>query len=198
MPSAWLYILLNASASVVALHLIQAYNWPSADLQSQPATQVMIAGTGSMVLLRSSLFNLKVDAKVVPIGPSAFLLPLLDAADRGVDRVRARSRSEEVTRIMAGVSFMQAKVALPAFCLSLMQNAPADDQERLRRAVDALESNKEMTDAQKAKNLGLLIMNFAGPATLEAAIKAHGEEILSEMQPMMPAPVRTNSEAGAG
>ena len=183
-PSTWFYVLINAGAGAAALLLIHAFGWTfgAHDPDSVRATQVLVAGLGSMGLFRSSLFTVRVHDEDVSVGPSALLTSLLAAADRGVDRVRAQHRSSEARKMMSHVSFGKSRLALPTLCLALLQNVSAEDQRDLRTAVDAL-AGSDMTDPQKALNLGLLLMNIAGPEVVKAAVETLGHEIVREVEP---------------
>lgn len=88
---------------------------------------------------------------------------------------------------MRGVSFAKAKLALPTYCLGLLQNVSAEDQADLRTAVDAL-AGSEMTDGQMALNLGLLLMNVAGPDVLRSAVETLREEIMVDGGAAPPVP----------
>jgi hypothetical protein len=177
--SSWIYFLLNGATSVVVLYLANAYGWKFGNRVAGNAliSHVLIASFGAMALLRTSLFNLKVDNDIVPIGPSVILVSLLATADRGVDRRRAISRSKDAANIMKKISFTKAQAALPAFCLTLLQNATPVEQQKLGEAVKALAGNQDMTDSQKSMNLGLLLMNLVGPIGLRSAVEALGHEI---------------------
>lgn len=177
-PSTWAYVLLNASAAAIALLLLHTFGWKfGADSeQAARAGQVIAASVGSMAIFRSALFTVRVGDEDVAVGPSTLLSSLLAAADRGVDRMRAKSRSQEAKTIMSGISFERSRLALPTLCLALLQNVPAEDQADLRTAVDAL-AGSEMTDGQKALNLGLLLMNVAGPDVVAAAVDTLRAEI---------------------
>lgn len=178
-PSAWLYILLNASASAAALLLARTYNWSlgATDPASISVTQVLLSGLGAMVVLRSHVFNLKVDGRDVPVGPSVLLVALLGAADRGVDRVRAVSRSKMAFEIMQDVSFNAARKPLATYSLSLLQNVSPSEQQGLSEAIDAL-ARSDLTDTQKSLNLGLILMGLIGPAALRHAVGVHSPGIL--------------------
>jgi mRNA-degrading endonuclease toxin of MazEF toxin-antitoxin module len=182
-PSTWFYVLINAGAGIAALLLIHAFAWSfgAHDPDSVRATQILVAGLGSMALFRSSVFTVRVHDEDVSVGPSALLSALLAAADRGVDRVRAQHRSSEARKMMSAVSFAKSRLALPTLCLALLQNVSAEDQRDLRTAVDALAAS-DMTDAQKSLNLGLLLMNIAGPEVVKAAVETLGTEILRDEQ----------------
>ncbi len=181
-PSTWAYVLINAGAGVAALLLTHAFRWTfgAHDPDVVRATQVLVAGLGSMALFRSAVFTVRVHDEDVSVGPSALLSSLLAAADRGVDRVRAQHRSAETRRMMSRVSFESSRLALPTLCLALLQNVSAEDQRDLRTAVDALAAS-DMTDPQKALNLGLLLMNIAGPEVVGAAVETLGVEIEREL-----------------
>lgn len=175
-----IYILLNTLASVAALALVRVFGWHfrigGGGTEAQRWADVLVAGVGSMAVLRSSLFTVKVGDQSVAAGPGGFLQILLDAADRAVDRQRGADRASVVTRIMVGVRFDRAQVALPTFCIALMQNLSSADQVELRRNCDALAASP-MPDAAKALSLGLLLLNVAGEGVLQAAIDNLGENI---------------------
>ncbi len=195
--SSWVYILLNASASVVALYLAETLNW-SLGIQSQDALMIArlgVASFGAMAVLRTSLFNLKTDDQIVSIGPNAILESLLGAADRGVDRRRAISRSKDASEIMRDISFEKSHAVLSAFCLSLLQNASAQDQQKLRDAVNALGQRQDMTDSQKSMTLGLLLMNLVGPQVLRSAVQVLRDGIQTEM-PELTIPPQLDRVAG--
>ena len=66
---------------------------------------------------------------------NAVLTSLLSVVDRAVDRHRAADRSKSIVATMSGVSFTKAKIAVPAYCLQLMQNVQLEEQQKLRAAV---------------------------------------------------------------
>ncbi|MFC9974740.1 hypothetical protein ACFVH6_27940 [Spirillospora sp. NPDC127200] len=177
-PSTWAYVLINGAAGAGSLLLLHTFDWKFG-VQSPEvsgATQVLVASLGSMMVFRSAVFTVRVGDEDVAVGPSTLLTSLLAAADRGVDRMQARTRARETGEIMKGVSFERARLALPTYCLGLLQNVSAEDQADLRTAVDAL-AGSEMTDTQMAYNLGLLLMNVAGPDVLRVAVETMYPEI---------------------
>ncbi|WP_019630928.1 hypothetical protein [Actinomadura atramentaria] len=189
-PSTWAYVLINGGAGAASLLLMHTFGWRFG--VSSPAvagaTQVLVASLGSMMVFRSAVFTVRVGDEDVAVGPSTLLQSLLAAADRGVDRMQASTRAQSAGKIMEDVSFKRAQLALPTYCLGLLQNVSAEDQQALRTAVDALAAS-EMTDRQKALNLGLLLMNIAGPDVLEAAVKTLAREIKGTGDlPELPAP----------
>ncbi|MFE6051664.1 hypothetical protein ACFQ6N_12945 [Kitasatospora sp. NPDC056446] len=182
--SAWVYVLLNAVASGVVLWLVHVFDWRfgAGSAEQVAALQVVVAGVAALALFRSSLFTVRVGDQEVGVGPNLILTMLLGVADRGVDRMRAKDRSQQVTRIMRGVTFVEARIALPAFCLALLQNLPDQEQHGLAVAVEAL-AGAEMTDTQKSYALGLLLINVVGPEVLQSAVTALGREIRRAADP---------------
>ncbi|WP_053225897.1 hypothetical protein [Solirubrobacter soli] len=181
-PPAIGYILLNGAASATALGVILTFGWTFGlskdDAAAVTATQILIAGFGSMALFRTSLFTVRVGDQDVGIGPSSLLSIVLAACDRGVDRTRAEDRAAEVGRIMSDVAFVPASTSLPAVAIALMQNLETPDQAALGMVVTRLQSSTELTDPAKSLLLGLAISNLVGPLVLERAKDAIGPEIL--------------------
>ncbi|MEU5881595.1 hypothetical protein [Spirillospora sp. NPDC047279] len=182
-PSTWAYVLINGAAGAGSLLLLHTFDWKLGVTSPAMvgAAQVLAASLGSMMIFRSAVFTVRVGDEDVAVGPSTLLSALLAAADRGVDRMQAKTRASEAGDIMADISFDKSRLALPTYCLGLLQNVSAEDQAALRTAVDALAGTDEMTDRQKALNLGLLLINVAGPDVLRAAVGTLRSEI--EIQP---------------
>jgi hypothetical protein len=183
-PSAF-YLLVNALASGLTLVSIRAFGWTFglSGLQAEWA-QVLVAGFGTMALLRTSIWNVQVGDQNVPIGLKNILDTLLGTVDRAVDRKRAQQRAEAVTRTMKDVDFEKAAQALPSYCFGLMQNLAVDEQEKFARKVNLL-SAAPMHNRVKALLLGLSLMNLVGEKVLETAVKNLGEDILlSPVQPL--------------
>jgi hypothetical protein len=154
---------------MAAFALVIAFSVIEGEGQGPAIPRVMLAGFGAMAFFRTSVFTIRIGDQDVSIGPVAFLQIVLHAADRAVDRVRADARASAVATSMAGVSFQAAQAALPAFCMALMQNVPADEQNDIGDAVKILQTSS-MDDQTKAKNLGLLLMNVVGEKVLLTAV----------------------------
>lgn len=178
-PSAYLYILVNIAAAVLGLRLIRLFEWKfgmgdgGAKLRY---AQILVAGTAAMALLRSSLFTARVGNQDVGVGPSLFMNTFLLATDRGVDRARALARDAMLTEVMQGVSFERAYKVLPAHCLGLMQNLSPDEQAALGRQVAAIRSS-DMEDHQKARLLGLALLNLVGERVLRQVVTSLGSDL---------------------
>ena len=97
--------MINGAASLGALGLIHANGWFS----SSRWTQILMAGVSAMAFFRTSLFVVRAGDRGVGVGPSGFLQIFLGAADRSVDRTRAKARSDAVARVMEGVYYAKAR-----------------------------------------------------------------------------------------
>ena len=129
-----------------------------------------------MVLLRSSVFRVRIHDHDVDVGPSSFLQSVIDAADRAVDRVRAQERAWTVARVMENVAFDKALTALPPYMCALMQNLKPDEQNEFTEKIEKLRTGKQ-SDQVKVLTLGLLAMNQMGEGVLRAAVDSLAVEI---------------------
>src|SRR5215213_8118995 len=66
---AWLYIAVNAAASMIALVLIWTFNWTFErdSPQATYVTQILVAGLSAMILFRSSVFTVRQNREEVQI-----------------------------------------------------------------------------------------------------------------------------------
>lgn len=172
------YIGLNVFASLGALYLIHVFQWSFGATTGEALrwTRVLVAGLGAMALFRSALFTVRIGDRDVAVGPAGFLQTFLAAADRGVDRRGARSRATSVSDLMKGVDYQKASVALPPYCLGLMRNVSAEDQQALAQALAVLDRDS-VEDSIKVRLLGLELMNVVGQAVLKDAVDSLEDEI---------------------
>jgi hypothetical protein len=170
-----LYIAVNSAAAAGALGLIRANGW----FGPSRWTQIMMAGIGAMAFFRTSLFIVRAGDRDVGVGPSGFLQIFLGAADRSVDRKRAAARSDAVADVMKGIDFAKARRGLPAYCLTLMQNVPPEEQQVLERALEALDK-RDAEPNVKALLLGLELINVVGIDVLTTAVNSLADQIRSD------------------
>jgi len=171
------YLLVNALASALTLLSLRAFEWDFGMQGTRASwTQVLVAGFGAMVILRTSIWNVQVGDENVSIGLKGFLETLLGSVDRAVDRKRAQQRAESVTKTMKDVDFEKAFRPLPAYCFGLLQNLSAEEQDQFARKVGLLTSSP-MDNRVKSLLLGLTLMNLVGEKVLETAVSNLGEDI---------------------
>lgn len=186
---AWLYMLVNAIAAVIALALTRLFEWTFiADAGTTPEQtrwiQVLAAGFGAMLILRSSFFvssGIGDSDDEFHFGPSSVLRVVLDATDRAIDRKQARRRDDVVKRVLSEVDFEKAHLALPTYVLALLQGMSEPEQLLVGNELGLLKTKlAEADNGIKSRVLGLKIMDFAGPDVLEDAVKSLGSLIRVE------------------
>jgi hypothetical protein len=173
------YMALNVAACLIALALIRVFGWKFGLTVGGAAlrwTQVGVAGTGAMALFRTSLFTVHAGERDVDVGPGSFLQIFRDAADRATDRLRARARGEQVSKLMEGISYEKASHGLTTYCLALMQNVSDEEQLALNKSL-ALLNGADIDPAIKVRILGLNLLNVVGPNVLTAAVDSLRKEM---------------------
>jgi hypothetical protein len=138
---AWGYVAINIAASLGAFGLIQTNGWLA---QQSEWMRVLVAGVSAMAFFRTSVFTVRAGDRDIGVGPSGFLQIFLSAADRSVDRQRATARSDAVAKAMQGVAYEKAHLALPLYCLALMQSVSAEDQQQLESSGSAAQSDRRI------------------------------------------------------
>jgi len=165
-PGAFFYVLVNASASALALFLLARL----APEIINPITQVILAGLGAMAFLRSSVFKAKVGNEEVAIGPAIILDTLLKFADAQVDRGRAIDRASRIASIIQSLPLAQAGTDLPRLCFALMQNLPAEIRQRVLDDITLIVTDTRRSERVKAMEIGLVLWTRVGIGTLTGAV----------------------------
>jgi hypothetical protein len=190
-PAAWLYIVLNAGAGVVALFLIRAFGWTFGHTDHVVLWRILIAGFGAIAFFRSSLFMAKIGGSDVGVGPSLVLGTLLDACDRDVDRKSAEDMSKVMRpERLAGLDPNSVMYALPVLCLALMQNFAAGEQAQLFADLTNVRTNETLSPQAKMRAVSVqLAKNLGSQLVCEVLINAREVfETPSEAQQVMAPP----------
>jgi hypothetical protein len=175
---ALVYIIVNLVAAIAALFLIQKIGViQETDVSKRAIYEVLIAGVGSIVFLRSSLFKATINEAEVSIGPAFLLDILLTAADQSVAQRRAEQRTTDAAEVMRDVSFDKAFVVLPTLCIGLMRTVSEADQASISRQVALIQANPAVTPHARSLLLGALLMSFFGLDMLREAIKQLAPDI---------------------
>ena len=183
---ALVYVFVNLLASVLAYTLMVYFNWTVAEGLSDQALhgmRVVVAGTASMALFRSSLFTVRVGDRDIAVGPSSFLQAIMGAADRAVDRDRAIKRAQIVTAAMAELDFSISADVLPEMCLALMQNLTDDEITEMKDTVATLKSIDVLEDRVRCYLLGLILIGAVGEEGLKSIISALKKDLLPPSAP---------------
>jgi hypothetical protein len=189
------YLAVNGLGSVAVLALITSLGVDFGGLQggALTTTQILTAGIGSIAFFRTSLFNVTLRDTSIGVGPNVILVVILTALDRGVDRKRARGRSEAVAAIMEGFDFSAGAYALQKYCLTgLMQNPTDDDTKAVGTLISDLQDklNDNIPGQVKSYILGLNLMNIVGRDVLKDAV--------ARVKPHIAPPIASGSQGIAG
>jgi hypothetical protein len=166
-PGAFLYVVVNAIGSAIALYLILKL----APEVTNPIYQVLLAGLGAMAFLRSALFKARVAEQDVAVGPAIILDTLLKFADAQVDRGRAVDRASRIASVVASLPVAQAGADLPRLCFALMQNLPVDIRQRLLDDITLVVTDAKRSEPVKVMEIGLVLWNRVGIGTLTGAVE---------------------------
>lgn len=179
-----LYILINIGAAWAAYYMLDAFEVFKSTTVAKDLTQILTAGFGSLVFMRSSVFKVRVGDTDIGIGPAAILDTLLLVADRGVDRGEAVARAQDVTELVSHVSnpVVVAKM-LTRYSLALMQNVDEKASQDLGEAITKIMTDPEIPDAIKIDIVALRLGVVVGPDVLEAAVAALGDRLISSSPP---------------
>lgn len=183
------YILTNAIAAALALVLANGFDWnfginDGDGFENQQLVRwvrVAASGLGAMAIFRSSLLTRRIGDVDVPIGPAAVLAVILDAADRQVDRERARVIARSATRLMTGLDYAKVRDALATTALAALQNMSDEDQSTLANKLRALD-DPALAPFVKLQSLG------------EVLVQTFGVDLVSELVTAMTADLSTRVE----
>ncbi len=169
-PHAVAYHTLNGLISVFALYLLRisdvAFSSPLEIVQA-----VVLAGLGSMLLMRSRLFTMKVGGDDMAFGPEQLIKTYFSFMERAIDRVRAQSRAEFVIYTMNNLKFD----SIYDYTLTMLDSAQTLSIEARTKIEDKLGKIKqEEPNSQQLKSykLGFLILTEMGEDFLQSLYHA--------------------------
>ena len=170
-PPAWVYVIVNAGAGVLALVLVRAFGWTFGQTTNVTLWRILVAGFGAVALFRSSLFLTKVGGSDVNVGPSLVLQGILDTFDRYVDRKSAQEISTILTaNELSGLNPDMVMTVLPVLCLALMQNFSASDQALLGAALNAIKTDNTLGSDAKMRAVVIQLAKYLGPVLVKGVL----------------------------
>ena len=141
-PPGLVYLAINSLLSIGLLLVAIELGWRFGVAENAPddtllLTQVLVVGLGSVLLLRSSFFTIRVQGEDVGVGPNTFVTALLSIVERTTDRRRANERLDMLPSLTSGLSFARdyaAIVEISSYSLQRLDLAEADALGTLARA----------------------------------------------------------------
>jgi hypothetical protein len=167
----YVYVFLNGIVSVLALFLIKYFKNPDDVLNfaTIEIINLLIAGFGGMMILRSSIFSIKHKDETIEIGLATLFQIFLNSVEKRMKNKAASLRLEQMDKTMRGVDFEKAKNELSSICTAFIDNFPNDDTENLTKKIEEI-SNLDINNQNKSMQLGRFIASFCGEEILEEAI----------------------------
>lgn len=204
-----IFIGVNAAASVFALFLMLWFR-DQLHTPNDPVLQVILAGTGAMVVVRTKIFTLRQPSgSDIAVGPAFILDTMLSAINREVDRRRAQKRIGRVVMRAArlrGYTYTDAMTFLTA-SLAAFQNLDAEVSKKLNDDLRQLVTDsalRALTEEVKFLIAGYSILTEFGErafdsvfTSLEIYLKARGRPLDGATAPE-PAAVRPEVLPPAG
>lgn len=183
--ASYLYALFNVLIGVAALYAIHVIE-PSGLVPSSSASptealrigfyQVLVAGFGGAAFFRTAIAKTKVGDMEIGVGPSFVIDTFLGTTDRSIDRQRAQNRTSTIPEKMRGIPPQFAAVDLTDFCVTAMQNLPAEHEKTLKTRTASYASS-QLDDNVKSMLIGFAITEYVGPNVLSEAITRLDSEI---------------------
>jgi hypothetical protein len=142
-----IYLALNALVSMSVYGVLTRYASTLVPaLANDPLMRSIAAGFGAMAILRSKFFTLRTEkGEDIGVGPDAAISAFLSAADRGIDRKRAKRRLALVFNSASKVTdYGYAKDFIKVSLLSF-QNLNDNEKQRINAKIDEIYENKVNT-----------------------------------------------------
>jgi len=126
---------------------------------------------------RSSLFKLRAPEGDISVGPGLIIEVFQRVIDGAVDRKLGEQRIDDVSAIMADVSFAKAAKALPTYCFAALRRVSPEEQQQLAIQIKALSDATDLDEDARVVSLGLAIMALTGQRILAKAVNHLGNRI---------------------
>lgn len=167
-----IYMLMNATVSALTYGLLTKYaETVIPSLTDDPLMRSIVAGFGAMAILRTKFFTLRTEGgEEVAIGPDAAVTAFLNAADRGIDRIRASRRlalvseeAEKTSRPEAGADFLQ--ISLAAF-----QNLSSEEKTELTEIIEDMKT-APFSAGLKLRAIAYGLLNVTGERNFQRVME---------------------------
>lgn len=165
------YLAFNATISLAAFCLLARY--PRLfGLDSEPRDFLImsvVAGFGSMVVMRSKLFNFKNDkGDTFAVGPDAVINSLLSSVDRNVDRYRSFDRQSLVFNETAKIKSPEAAPIFIETFLASYQNLSEDEKTAFSKVIEGVLKRQDLPAQLKLMAIGFGFLNISGETNFKA------------------------------
>jgi hypothetical protein len=154
------YHVANGLVAILAMFTLLQLNIP-AKTPFEQLRAVLVAGLGSMLIIRSKLFNIKISDQEIAFGPEQVINLYFRYMERSIDRIRAEARVEFVRQHMGNLDFEQ----ICDYTITMFEAAQTwtkQYREDLIIKVKQLRETPNRTPEHKSYTLGFFLLNELG------------------------------------
>jgi hypothetical protein len=154
------YHVVNGLIAMFALYVLILSGAPAGNPLERMKI-VVVAGLGSVLIMRSKLFDLKVGQQEIAFGPEQFVRVFLKFMENAIDRVRAQARVEFVKQVLDNIDSEKVQ----AYCLAMLDAAQALEDDKRKELQDKIKTIGQgaANDKQlRSYQLGFAILNRMG------------------------------------
>lgn len=165
----FLYLLLNGFISALALYLLKHFSKESIlAIDTIEVPNLIIAGFGGILVLRSSIFSIQLNGNNVEVGLISIVQGLLDKIEKKIKHNIAANRICEIYEIMKEIDYETAKEELPSLCICYIDGFSEKDSKNLVNAIKEINGN--LSNINKCLQLGREIARYCDVEILKRAI----------------------------
>lgn len=182
------YLLLNAFCAWLVYSMIETMGIKISinNTDNSEISKIILAGTSSILLLRSSFGIYKNGDENIEIGISGILKIIFNFCDRRFDQIFTEIRLKSIEKIMKNkekiIDFDKAKTDLPVLCMKMMSNLSLKDSIKFGAEVAEIDqperkNHKLLFNKSKIIILGFIIAKYTGTKLLDSAVNALEDDI---------------------
>jgi hypothetical protein len=163
-PQALAYHTLNGCISVFALYVLFESDFPFKTPIETPIEKIkaiLLASLGSMLIMRSRLFNVKVGDEEMAFGPDQIIKIYFSFMENAIDRVRAKSRIDLVRSLMDNIDF-NSVYDITRVMLDSSQTISSEKRKKLEDDLKKIRDDSPMNVQDKSYKLGFLLTKEMG------------------------------------
>lgn len=180
------YMALNGAISAAAFFLLIRYPGQIfASVRQDLFLASIVAGFGSMIVMRSKLFSFKTEGgETFAIGPEAVLVIFLNSVDRQIDRYRASRRQRLVFDETKEIHDPNTAPGFLRAFLNSYQNLTNEEKSKINTQITDAYANKDLpTPLLKLMAVAFGFLNIMGEKNFKALISILKEYQLRETEP---------------
>jgi hypothetical protein len=171
-PGFW-YLLLNGLISGIAYGLLVHYNDKIfVGLQNDRLLTSIVAGFGSMLVMRSKLFSFKTEGgETFAVGPDAVLSTFLRSVDRRIDRNRSAPRQKLVYDSVKTLRNPSLAASFIITSLASYQNLSDSEKATLSDIIQKVQGQADLPPQLKLMAICFGLLNVAGESNFKSLME---------------------------